>query len=183
MIERARARVPCLPPPQLEHCRSLVDQLRLENTQKWRLEERDDWKALVASVQADRRLLQDANASLSAELAALRDASGARGESAGDDGAGQGTAEVPSAAAAASAERVRRGSLQAAECELLKQQLEEARTETERLRGELASARRQQQRAAHSSWLAFAQWLAHGKTNRGATRRAPSSPRYPVLHV
>eukprot|EP01041_Mallomonas_annulata_P002586 gene2586-5058_t len=36
-----------------------VEQLKIENSKKWRLQERDDWKALVDSVQKDRDRLQD----------------------------------------------------------------------------------------------------------------------------
>eukprot|EP00752_Nemacystus_decipiens_P007024 g6301.t1 len=59
----------------LESCRdelgdanSLVEQLRLENTRKWRVEERDDWRALLDSMQADRTALQHQNDRLEAEL-------------------------------------------------------------------------------------------------------------------
>ena len=37
----------------------LCEQLKVENSTKWRLQERDDWKALVESVQSDRARLQD----------------------------------------------------------------------------------------------------------------------------
>lgn len=36
-----------------------AEQLKLENSKKWRLQERDDWKSLVDSVQQDRTRLQD----------------------------------------------------------------------------------------------------------------------------
>jgi len=36
-----------------------VEQLKIENSRKWRLQERDDWKALVDSVQKDRDRLHD----------------------------------------------------------------------------------------------------------------------------
>lgn len=37
----------------------LTEQLKVENSKKWRLQERDDWKALVDSIQKDRDRLQD----------------------------------------------------------------------------------------------------------------------------
>ena len=40
------------------HQENLIHQLRLENTKKWRISERDDWKALVDAVQTDRQRLQ-----------------------------------------------------------------------------------------------------------------------------
>lgn len=42
-----------------DYFRNLAEQLREENTKKWRLQERDDWKALLESVQEDRVRLQD----------------------------------------------------------------------------------------------------------------------------
>ena len=42
-----------------DYFRNLAEQLREENTKKWRLQERDDWKALLESVQEDRERLQD----------------------------------------------------------------------------------------------------------------------------
>eukprot|EP00903_Cladosiphon_okamuranus_P013479 g12554.t1 len=100
----------------LESCRdelgdatSLVEQLRLENTRKWRVEERDDWRALLDSMQADRTALQHQNDRLEAELtrcitallsifpscsASPRNGGGAEGPRAGGDtddiGAGEG---------------------------------------------------------------------------------------------
>lgn len=38
---------------------NLTENLKLENSKKWRLQERDDWKALVDSIQKDRDRLQD----------------------------------------------------------------------------------------------------------------------------
>jgi len=38
----------------LDFKNGLVEQLKIENTKKWRVEERNDWKALVDSVQKDR---------------------------------------------------------------------------------------------------------------------------------
>eukprot|EP00607_Mallomonas_marina_P006511 CAMPEP_0182430912 /NCGR_PEP_ID=MMETSP1167-20130531/44712_1 /TAXON_ID=2988 /ORGANISM="Mallomonas Sp, Strain CCMP3275" /LENGTH=326 /DNA_ID=CAMNT_0024616591 /DNA_START=166 /DNA_END=1143 /DNA_ORIENTATION=+ len=46
----------------------LVEQLKIENSKKWRLQERDDWKALVDSVQQDRDRLHDENVRLITEL-------------------------------------------------------------------------------------------------------------------
>ena len=37
-----------------DYFRNYSEQLKLENSQKWRLQERDDWKSLVESVQTDR---------------------------------------------------------------------------------------------------------------------------------
>ena len=39
--------------------KSLSEQLQLENSKKYRLHERDDWKSLVESVQKDRARLQE----------------------------------------------------------------------------------------------------------------------------
>lgn len=44
------------------------EQLQMENSKKWRLNERDDWKSLVESVQADRSRLQDEVARLQLQL-------------------------------------------------------------------------------------------------------------------
>lgn len=45
-----------------DYFRNYSEQLKLENSQKWRLQERDDWKSLVESVQTDRgRLQEDCN--------------------------------------------------------------------------------------------------------------------------
>ena len=38
-----------------------ADRLKLENTRKWKFQERDDWKCLVESLQSDRTRLQDEN--------------------------------------------------------------------------------------------------------------------------
>ena len=38
---------------------NMSEQLKIENSKKWRLQERDDWKSLVDSVQRDRCRLQD----------------------------------------------------------------------------------------------------------------------------
>eukprot|EP00904_Undaria_pinnatifida_P005974 jgi/Undpi1/2506/HiC_scaffold_13.g05885.m1 len=53
---------------QLADANSLVDQLRLENTRKWREEERNDWRALLDSTQEDRTALQQQNTRLETEL-------------------------------------------------------------------------------------------------------------------
>ncbi|CAN0546924.1 unnamed protein product, partial [Ectocarpus sp. 12 AP-2014] len=53
---------------ELGYAKSLVEQLRLENTRKWRVEERDDWRALLDSMQADRTTLQRQNDRLEGEL-------------------------------------------------------------------------------------------------------------------
>ncbi|KAJ1453343.1 hypothetical protein M885DRAFT_524491 [Pelagophyceae sp. CCMP2097] len=53
---------------ELSMCWTFVKQLRLENTQKWRCEERNDWKALTDSIQADRRKLQMENTRLQTQL-------------------------------------------------------------------------------------------------------------------
>lgn len=45
-------------------------QLKQENSQKWRLQERDDWKSLVDSIQKDRARLQDENLALQTALEA-----------------------------------------------------------------------------------------------------------------
>lgn len=42
-----------------EYYCNLSEQLKIENSKKWRLQERDDWKSLVESVQIDRSRLQD----------------------------------------------------------------------------------------------------------------------------
>lgn len=42
-----------------DYYKNNVEQLKLENSKKWRLQERDDWKSLVDSVQNDRSRLQD----------------------------------------------------------------------------------------------------------------------------
>ena len=47
---------------ELDLCWAHVHQLRLETTTKFQVEERDDWRALVRSVQEDRQRLQQENA-------------------------------------------------------------------------------------------------------------------------
>jgi hypothetical protein len=42
-----------------DYFRGLAEQLQIENTKKWRLQERDDWKSLLESVQEDRSRLQE----------------------------------------------------------------------------------------------------------------------------
>ncbi|CAM9326386.1 unnamed protein product [Phaeothamnion confervicola] len=56
---------------ELSHTKSLCHQLKLENAKKWRLEERDDWRALVTSIQADREALHEETATLRKALALL----------------------------------------------------------------------------------------------------------------
>ena len=56
---------------ELELCWAHVDQMRLEQSKKWRIEERDDWRALVQSVQQDRTRLQRENAALRSEVRRL----------------------------------------------------------------------------------------------------------------
>lgn len=55
-----------------DHFRNYSQQLKLENSQKWRLQERDDWKSLVDSVQIDRGRLQDTCNRLEIELEEAR---------------------------------------------------------------------------------------------------------------
>ena len=45
-----------------------MEQLKSENSRKWRLQERDDWKSLVDSVQADRARLQEETMRLNLQL-------------------------------------------------------------------------------------------------------------------
>ena len=54
----------------------VIDQLQIENGKKWRIEERNDWKALVSSLQNDRRELQEEIEDLRAEIEALKSAGG-----------------------------------------------------------------------------------------------------------
>jgi len=51
-----------------DYFRSLSEQLRQENTTKHRLQERDDWKSLIDSVQKDRSRLQDQCSNLELQL-------------------------------------------------------------------------------------------------------------------
>ena len=46
---------------ELDFRNGQVQQLREENTRKWRVEERNDWKSLLDSVQRDRAEPQEAN--------------------------------------------------------------------------------------------------------------------------
>jgi hypothetical protein len=55
-----------------DYYRNLSEQLKLENSKKWRLNERDDWKSLVESIQADRTALQEEVSRLEAELLNLQ---------------------------------------------------------------------------------------------------------------
>lgn len=63
-----------------------MEKLKQENSTKWRLQERDDWKALVESVQSDRARIQEMNNDLEAklqqanmEIAKLNEQLGAKG--------------------------------------------------------------------------------------------------------
>lgn len=51
-----------------DHYKQQVEQLKSENSTKWKLQERDDWKSLVDSVQRDRSRLQDQCSQLEIEL-------------------------------------------------------------------------------------------------------------------
>lgn len=42
-----------------DYYRNYAEQLKLQNSKKWKLQERDDWKSLVESVQNDRSRLQE----------------------------------------------------------------------------------------------------------------------------
>lgn len=55
-----------------DYFRNYSEQLKLENSKKWRLQERDDWKSLVDSVQIDRGRLQDNCTRLEGELEEAR---------------------------------------------------------------------------------------------------------------
>jgi|MDTE01.2.fsa_nt_gb hypothetical protein len=56
-----------------DYFRSLSEQLKLENTKKWRLQERDDWKALLESVQEDRMRLQEECTKMEQQLSMAKD--------------------------------------------------------------------------------------------------------------
>ena len=43
---------------KVEHLQSENYQLKLENSKKWRVQERDDWRSLVTAVQEDRCVVQ-----------------------------------------------------------------------------------------------------------------------------
>jgi chromosome segregation ATPase len=58
---------------ELQHCYNVIHQLRIENSQKWRVEERDDWKALVNSIQKDRRRLEEDNDDFEARIRKAND--------------------------------------------------------------------------------------------------------------
>lgn len=49
---------------ELDFRNGLVEQLKIENSKKWRVEERNDWKSLVDSVQRDRDDLRKENDAL-----------------------------------------------------------------------------------------------------------------------
>jgi septal ring factor EnvC (AmiA/AmiB activator) len=55
-----------------DYFRNYSEQLKLENSKKWRLQERDDWKSLVESVQKDRNRLHEDCVQLEAELEEAR---------------------------------------------------------------------------------------------------------------
>lgn len=55
-----------------DYFRQYSEQLKLENSKKWRLQERDDWKSLVESVQTDRGRLQEDCSKLEGELEEAR---------------------------------------------------------------------------------------------------------------
>jgi len=55
-----------------DYFRNLAEQRKTENSKKWRLQERDDWKALVESVQKDRSRLQDDLVKREIELESIR---------------------------------------------------------------------------------------------------------------
>jgi len=55
-----------------EQFKNQTEQLKLENTAKWKFQERDDWKALVDSVQKDRSRLQELCTTLESELETCR---------------------------------------------------------------------------------------------------------------
>ena len=51
-----------------DHFKNYSEQLKLENSKKWRLQERDDWKSLVESIQTDRTRLREDCSRLESEL-------------------------------------------------------------------------------------------------------------------
>lgn len=51
-----------------DHFKNYSEQLKLENSKKWRLQERDDWKSLVESIQTDRTRLRQDCSRLESEL-------------------------------------------------------------------------------------------------------------------
>jgi len=57
---------------EMEHCMNCIHQLKQENSKKWRVEERDDWKGLVDAIQSDRATLQEENEALQKELKEMR---------------------------------------------------------------------------------------------------------------
>jgi hypothetical protein len=58
---------------QRDYYKNFAEQLQLENSKKWRLQERDDWKALVDSVQKDRIRLQEECNKMERELTSALD--------------------------------------------------------------------------------------------------------------
>jgi len=70
-----------------DYFKSLSEQLKLENSKKWRLNERDDWKSLVESIQVDRARLQEECQRLEAEVLRLHVKHGTSGRAASAAGA------------------------------------------------------------------------------------------------
>ena len=125
----------------LEEALLRCDQLRLENTKKWRVEERNDWRQLVDSLQRDRRELQARCDELEGENGALKE----RRPPAPP------TSSPGSAFAAGSSPRARRDVLEMkklreeldrAECERIKRDLELQRLKRELSEAHGASERR-----------------------------------------
>jgi len=56
---------------ELDFRNGMVEQLKIENSKKWRVEERNDWKSLVDSVQRDRDELREQNDLLLAKIEEL----------------------------------------------------------------------------------------------------------------
>ena len=188
---------------EVQLCRGMIQQLRLENTQKWRIEEREDWKALVASIQSDRRQLQEENLALSKELALMREAAAAASASAAEaaaadaasssapGGAGQDTAETPSvpssskmaATGVGSSDELRRleelqkssETRRTAEWELLRAQLEQSRREADSLRSELAEQQQHLQRLQPSTWLRGIRGVVWWGSQHGHTASKPTA--------
>ena len=72
-----------------DYFKSLSEQLKLENSKKWRLNERDDWKSLVESIQVDRARLQEECQRLEAEVLRLHVKHGTSGGAASAARAGE----------------------------------------------------------------------------------------------
>mmetsp|Transcript_3881 Transcript_3881/g.5336 ORF Transcript_3881/g.5336 Transcript_3881/m.5336 type:complete len:356 (+) Transcript_3881:16-1083(+) len=56
-----------------DHYKDCFEQLKIENSTKWKLRERDDWRSLVESVQKDRNRLQEDYNQLQSELEKARE--------------------------------------------------------------------------------------------------------------